>query len=170
MTLSVLGFTDINTPTVGTMIFWANQHSAMVAGVWWWFAFPTPSCTLAFIALFLRVSMNEHIDPRSRLARMGQGRDDGRRSATNGAAPGTPVLSVRNLRAYYQMRYFGIFREVRAVDDITLHVNRNEIWTCRRVELRQDLLRQDLPPPIARRSMSSAGRCGSAFSTAISSG
>jgi peptide/nickel transport system ATP-binding protein len=26
------------------------------------------------------------------------------------------------------MRYFGIEREVRAVDDITLHVNRNEIY------------------------------------------
>ncbi|WEX10944.1 ABC transporter ATP-binding protein [Chelativorans sp. AA-79] len=38
------------------------------------------------------------------------------------------VLSVRNLRAYYQMQYFGIVREVRAVDDITFHVNRNEIY------------------------------------------
>jgi peptide/nickel transport system permease protein len=74
VTLSVLGFTDINTPTVGTMIFWANQHSAMVAGVWWWFAFPTAFIILTFIALFLlAVSMNEYIDPRSRLARMGQG-------------------------------------------------------------------------------------------------
>jgi peptide/nickel transport system permease protein len=74
VTLSVLGFTDMNTPTVGTMIFWANQHSAMVAGVWWWFAFPTILITLTFISLFLlAVSMNEYIDPRSRLARMGQG-------------------------------------------------------------------------------------------------
>jgi peptide/nickel transport system permease protein len=72
VTLSVLGFTNINTPTVGTMIFWANQHSAMVAGVWWWFVFPTALVTLTFIALFLlAVSMNEYIDPRSRLARMG---------------------------------------------------------------------------------------------------
>jgi peptide/nickel transport system permease protein len=74
VTLSVLGFTDINTPTVGTMIFWANQHSAMVAGVWWWLVFPTAFITLTFIALFLlAVSMNEYIDPRSRLARMGKG-------------------------------------------------------------------------------------------------
>jgi peptide/nickel transport system permease protein len=74
VTLSVLGFTDMNTPTVGTMIFWANQHSAMVSGVWWWFAFPTIFITLTFVALFLlAVSMNEYIDPRSRLARMGQG-------------------------------------------------------------------------------------------------
>ena len=43
-------------------------------------------------------------------------------------ATASPVLEVRNLRAYYQMRYFGIEREVRAVDDITLHVNKNEIY------------------------------------------
>ena len=39
-----------------------------------------------------------------------------------------PVLQVRNLRAYYQMQYFGITREVRAVDDISLDVNRDEIY------------------------------------------
>ena len=32
VTLSVLGFTDINTPTIGVMIYWANQHTALVAG------------------------------------------------------------------------------------------------------------------------------------------
>jgi peptide/nickel transport system permease protein len=74
VTLSVLGFTDLDTPTVGTMIFWANQHSAMISGVWWWFVFPTVFVTIAFIGLFLlSVSMNEYIDPRSRLARMGGG-------------------------------------------------------------------------------------------------
>jgi peptide/nickel transport system permease protein len=74
VTLSVLGFTDINTPTIGTMIFWANQHSAMVSGIWWWFVFPTLTITATFIGLFLlAVSMNEYIDPRSRLVRMGGG-------------------------------------------------------------------------------------------------
>jgi peptide/nickel transport system permease protein len=72
VTLSVLGFTDLDTPTVGTMIFWANQHSAMVSGIWWWIAFPILFVTMAFIGLFLlAVSMNEYIDPRSRLSRMG---------------------------------------------------------------------------------------------------
>jgi peptide/nickel transport system permease protein len=72
VTLSVLGFTDINTPTIGGMIFWANQHTAMVAGVWWWFAFPVAVVVMAFVGLFLlAVSMNEYIDPRSRLSRMG---------------------------------------------------------------------------------------------------
>ncbi|MBZ0230336.1 MAG: ABC transporter permease [Bauldia sp.] len=74
VTLSVLGFTTLDTPTVGTMIFWANQHSAMISGVWWWFVFPTVFITLTFIGLFLlAVSMNEYIDPRSRLSRMGGG-------------------------------------------------------------------------------------------------
>jgi peptide/nickel transport system permease protein len=74
VTLSVLGFTDINTPTVGGMIFWANQHTAMVAGIWWWIAFPVGLVVMAFIGLYLlAVSMNEYIDPRSRLARMGGG-------------------------------------------------------------------------------------------------
>ena len=39
-----------------------------------------------------------------------------------------PILRVRNLRAYYQVHYFGIVREVKAVDDITLDVERNEIY------------------------------------------
>ncbi len=39
-----------------------------------------------------------------------------------------PVLSVEGLRAYYQMKYFGVVREVRAVDGITLHIDRNEIY------------------------------------------
>lgn len=72
VTLSVIGFTNINTPTIGTMIFWANQHSALVAGIWWWIAAPVAVVVVMFIGMFLlAVSMNEYIDPRSRLARMG---------------------------------------------------------------------------------------------------
>lgn len=75
VTLAVLGFTDINAPTIGGMIYWANQHTALVAGIWWWIAFPIALVVLTFVGLFLlAVSMNEYIDPRSRLARMGGGR------------------------------------------------------------------------------------------------
>jgi peptide/nickel transport system permease protein len=71
VTLSVLGFTDINTPTIGVMIYWANQHTALVAGVWWWILFPVLLVVIAFVGLFLlAVSMNEYIDPRSRLNRV----------------------------------------------------------------------------------------------------
>ena len=44
------------------------------------------------------------------------------------APEGPPALSVENLRAYYVTHYFGVEREVRAVDDISLVVRRNEIF------------------------------------------
>src|SRR5262249_43583642 len=74
VTLSVLGFTDINSPTIGGMIYWANPHTALVAGVWWWIAFPVILVVMLFIGLFLlAVSMNEYMDARSRLRRLGAG-------------------------------------------------------------------------------------------------
>ncbi len=39
-----------------------------------------------------------------------------------------PILSVKGLKAYYQMNYFGITREVRAVDDVTLDIAENEVY------------------------------------------
>lgn len=38
------------------------------------------------------------------------------------------VLSVENLKAYYQTNLFGVSREVRAVDDISFEVRKNEIY------------------------------------------
>lgn len=72
VTLAVLGFTNLNVPTVGTTLYWANNHSAMVVGVWWWILIPVALVALLFIGLYLlAVSLNEYIDPRSRLRRMG---------------------------------------------------------------------------------------------------
>lgn len=72
VTLAVLGFTNINQPTIGTVLYWANSHSAMVVGVWWWIVIPVILIVMTFIGLFLlAMSMNEYIDPRSRLRRMG---------------------------------------------------------------------------------------------------
>jgi peptide/nickel transport system permease protein len=72
ITLSVLGFTDIETPTMGMMIYWANAHSALISGIWWWVAAPVAVIVVLFLALFLlSMSMNEYNDPRSRLNRMG---------------------------------------------------------------------------------------------------
>ncbi len=72
VTLAVLGFTNINNPTIGTVLYWANSHSAMVVGVWWWIVIPVILIVMTFLGLFLlAVSMNEYIDPRSRLRRMG---------------------------------------------------------------------------------------------------
>ena len=43
-------------------------------------------------------------------------------------APAPPVLTVTDLRAYYRTRSFGVEREVRAVDGVSLHVKPGEIY------------------------------------------
>ena len=59
-------------PTIGTAIYWANQHQALVAGVWWWLATPIVVAMVLFLGLYLFFSsVNEFIDPRTRLRRIG---------------------------------------------------------------------------------------------------
>jgi peptide/nickel transport system ATP-binding protein len=38
------------------------------------------------------------------------------------------LLKVEGLKAYYQMNYFGVSREVRAVDDVSMQIERNEVY------------------------------------------
>jgi len=72
VTLSVLGLSDVTQATIGTAIFWANQHQALVAGVWWWLGAPIMVAVILFLGLYLLVtSVNEYIDPRTRLRLMG---------------------------------------------------------------------------------------------------
>ncbi|MHB9295291.1 ABC transporter permease [Pillotina sp. SPG140] len=72
VTLGVLGLTSITTPTIGSTIYWANSHQAMIAGVWWWLAAPIVISIILFLGLYLFFSsVNEYIDPRTRLRRMG---------------------------------------------------------------------------------------------------
>jgi peptide/nickel transport system ATP-binding protein len=40
----------------------------------------------------------------------------------------SPILTVRGLKAYYRTQTFGVTREVRAVDDVTLQVASGEIY------------------------------------------
>ncbi len=72
VTLSVLGLSDVSTPTIGTALYWANQHGALVAGVWWWIGAPVLVAIILFLGLYLLFSsLNEYIDPRTRLRLIG---------------------------------------------------------------------------------------------------
>ncbi len=72
VTLSILGLSDLLTPSLGTALFWANQHGALVAGVWWWIAAPAVVAIVLFLGLYLLfASINEYIDPRTRLRLIG---------------------------------------------------------------------------------------------------
>ncbi len=67
VTLSVLGLTSLQIPSIGTTIYWANQHQALILGIWWWLAIPIIGAILLFTSLYLlTISLNEYIDPRMR--------------------------------------------------------------------------------------------------------
>ncbi len=69
VTLSILGLTNINEASIGVVIFWANQHQAMISGVWWWWAAPVFVIVFVFAGLYLlAVALNDYIDPRTRLS------------------------------------------------------------------------------------------------------
>ena len=72
VTLGVLGLTSITTPTLGSTIYWANAHQALIFGIWWWLGAPVLFSIILFLGLYLMItSINEYIDPRTRLRRMG---------------------------------------------------------------------------------------------------
>ena len=59
VTLSVLGLTNLQLPTIGTTIYWANQHQALILGVWWWLAAP---CRQSYYCSLSSDSINEYVD------------------------------------------------------------------------------------------------------------
>jgi peptide/nickel transport system permease protein len=64
--LAVIGLSSNEKATLGTMIYWANQHQAMLAGRWWWIGSPVVSTALIFIALFLIMSGYQTYSTRKR--------------------------------------------------------------------------------------------------------
>jgi peptide/nickel transport system permease protein len=54
--LAVIGLSSNEKATLGTMIYWANQHQAMLAGRWWWIGSPVVTTALIFISLFLTMT------------------------------------------------------------------------------------------------------------------
>lgn len=72
ITLAIIGLTNLDIPTLGTMIFWALSYQAVLLGYWWWWLTPVALSVFLFIALYwLSVSISEYLDPRSRIQRIG---------------------------------------------------------------------------------------------------
>jgi len=51
--LAVIGLASNETATLGTMIYWANNHQSMLAGRWLWIGSPVVTMSVMFIALFM---------------------------------------------------------------------------------------------------------------------
>jgi peptide/nickel transport system permease protein len=72
ITLAILGLTNLDIPTLGTMIFWALSYQAVLLGYWWWLLTPVVLSILLFVSLYwLASSISEYLDPRSRIQRVG---------------------------------------------------------------------------------------------------
>jgi len=68
VTLSVLGLSDLGSPTIGTMIYWAGYYQALLARRLWWLAAPIISSVLLVVAMYLvSMSLGTYLDPRTRL-------------------------------------------------------------------------------------------------------
>lgn len=68
VTLSMLGLSNLNTPTIGTMIYWALQYQAIFLEMWNWILTPVIICIVLILGLYmLSTSITEYLDPRTRL-------------------------------------------------------------------------------------------------------
>ncbi len=71
ITLSILGLSDLSTPTVGTMIYWAQYYQALLARRFWWLLAPIGASVLIVVGFYLvSTSLTEYLDPRTRLKRI----------------------------------------------------------------------------------------------------
>ncbi|PNV78855.1 MAG: peptide ABC transporter, partial [Dictyoglomus turgidum] len=71
MTLAILGLTNLEIPTLGTMLQWALSYQALLLGLWWWLFTPVVTSVFLFVSLYLlSVSISEYLDPRTRIQRI----------------------------------------------------------------------------------------------------
>lgn len=72
ITFAFIGLSNLNIPTLGTMLNWALFYHSILLQRWWWILTPVVLSLLMFIALYwLSVSISEYIDPRTRIQRVG---------------------------------------------------------------------------------------------------
>jgi peptide/nickel transport system permease protein len=72
ITLAFIGLSNLNIPTLGTMLNWSLFYHSILLGRWWWILTPVILSLFMFIALYwLSVSISEYIDPRTRIQRVG---------------------------------------------------------------------------------------------------
>jgi peptide/nickel transport system permease protein len=68
ITMAILGLSDLQLPTIGTMIYWANYYQSLLARRWWWLATPIVITILTVVAFYLlSTSLSTYLDPRTRL-------------------------------------------------------------------------------------------------------
>lgn len=71
VTLSVLGLSDLNTQSIGAMIYWGNYYQSLLTNRTWVIAAPIIASIIIVVGFYLvSVGLSEYLDPRKRLARL----------------------------------------------------------------------------------------------------
>ena len=71
VTLSYLGLANLDSPTIGTMIYWGNYYQSIPAGRPWVMVVPMVTVILMVLGFYLMsVGLGEYLDPRKRLVRL----------------------------------------------------------------------------------------------------
>ncbi|MEU0535448.1 dipeptide/oligopeptide/nickel ABC transporter permease/ATP-binding protein [Amycolatopsis tolypomycina] len=119
--LSFLGLGASNSPTLGTMLYFAQNGFALQRQAWWWFV--PPGCVIALFGCGLSLinfSLDEVIDPRLRA--VFRRRPQPPPPAKPAASPEPGVLKVDSLDVVYRTA-----EPVAAVRDVSLTLRRGEI-------------------------------------------
>jgi peptide/nickel transport system permease protein len=71
VTLAVLGLSDLDSQSIGTMIYWGNYYQALLTNRTWVLIAPIAASVVIVIGFYLvSIGMSSYLDPRTRLARM----------------------------------------------------------------------------------------------------
>ncbi|MCD7864755.1 MAG: hypothetical protein LUG54_01785 [Clostridiales bacterium] len=64
--LAVIGMSNSSWATLGTMIYWANNYSAMMMRQWYWILAPVVAMVVLFFGLFMTLSGIQEYNSRIR--------------------------------------------------------------------------------------------------------
>ena len=71
VTLAILGLADMNSQSIGTMIYWGNYYQALLTNRVWVLAAPIAASIVVVIGFYLvSIGLTTYLDPRTRLARL----------------------------------------------------------------------------------------------------
>lgn len=71
VTLAIFGLADMNSQTIGTMIYWGNYYQALLTNKIWVLAAPIAASIIVVVGFYLvSVGLTTYLDPRTRLARL----------------------------------------------------------------------------------------------------
>jgi len=71
VTLSILGLSDLNAQSIGTMIYWGNYYQALLSKQIWVLAAPIAASVLIVVGFYLMsIGLGTYLDPRTRLKRL----------------------------------------------------------------------------------------------------